>query len=133
MSMFRRDDSSGSESGRNKDSRRGGGPGRRPQLPAPGGRPMRTLAFWAFVVLLSLVAFRMYQGSFMAPPRVEVSYTRFIQEAEKGNLANLQIVENAVTGELRTETTVRVNGRDIPFKSFKTNIVGNGENLPDRV
>ena len=133
MSIFRRDDPSGSDSGRNKESRRGGGPPRRPSLPSPGGRPMRTLAFWAFVVLLSLVAFRMYQGSFMTAPRVEVSYTRFIAEVEKGNLANLQIVENAVTGELRSEATVRVNGRDIAFKSFKTNIVGTGENLPDRV
>ncbi|MEO5618310.1 MAG: ATP-dependent zinc metalloprotease FtsH [Candidatus Eisenbacteria bacterium] len=94
---------------------------------------MRTLAFWAFVVLLSLVAFRMYQGSFMTPPRIEVSYTRFIAEVEKGNLANLQIVENAVTGELRNEASIRVNGRDVPFKSFKTNIVGTGENVPDRV
>jgi len=134
VSMFRRDDDSGSDSGRNKDARRGGGgPPRRPTLPAPGGRPMRTLAFWAFVVLLSLVAFRMYQGSFLSPPRVEVSYTRFIQEVEKGNLANLQIVENAVTGELKSETSIRINGRDVAFKSFKTNIVGNGENLPDRV
>src|SRR5262245_24914391 len=98
--MFRRDDPSGSDSGRNKE-RRGGGPSRRPTLPNPGGRPMRTLAFWAFLVLLSLVAFRMYQG--MSAPRVEMSYTRFIQEVEKGNLANLQIVENAVTGELKNE------------------------------
>ena len=132
MTLFRRDDPSGSDSGRNRDSRRGGG-SRRPQLPSPGGRPARTLAFWAFVVLLSLVAFKMYQGSFMAPPRVEISYTRFIQESEKGNLADLQIVENAVTGELKTESTMRVNGRDIPFKAFKANIVGTGENLPDRV
>jgi len=132
VTLFRRDDPSGSDSGRNRETRRGG-PSRRPQLPSPGGRPARTLAFWAFVVLLSLVAFKMYQGSFMAPPRVEISYTRFIQESEKGNLADLQIVENAVTGELKTESTLRVNGRDLPFKSFKANIVGNGESLPDRI
>jgi ATP-dependent metalloprotease FtsH len=132
VSVFRRDDPSGPDSGRGRDPRRGGPP-RRPQLPAPSGRPMRTLAFWAFVVLLSLVAFKMYQGSFMAAPRVEISYTRFIQETEKGNLSNLQIVENAVTGELKNESTIRVNGRDVSFRSFKANIVGTGENLPDRV
>ena len=75
-----------------RKQRRGsrGGPSRRSQVPVPPGRPFRTLAFWALVVLLSLVAYRMYQGSFMAPQRVEISYTRFIDEVNKGNVASLQ-------------------------------------------
>ena len=48
---------------------RGNGPSRRPQVPVPAGRPFRTLAFWALVILLSLIAYRMYQGSFMTPQR----------------------------------------------------------------
>ena len=134
MSISRRDSGQRPDPQRNRDPRRGAPPpGKRPQVPMPGGRPFRTLAFWAFVALLSLVAFRMYQGSFMTPQRVEISYTRFIQEVDKGNIQNLQIVENGVTGELKADAAVRVNGRDVPFKSFRTNIVGNGENLPDRV
>ena len=97
------------------------------------GRPFRTLAFWALVILLSLVAYRMYQGSFMTPPRVEISYTRFIDEVNKGNISNLQIVERAVTGELRRESTIRISGHDTSFKNFRTNILGDGENLPERV
>jgi len=38
-----------------------------------------------------------------------------------------------VTGELKNEATLRVGGRDIPFKAFKTNIAGEGADLPDRV
>ena len=133
MSVSRRDSGPRPEPPRNRNDRRGTPPPRRPQVPMPGGRPFRTLAFWAFVALLSLVAFRMYQGSFMTPQRVEISYTRFIQEVDKGNIQNLQIVENGVTGELKTDASVRVNGHDMTFKSFRTNIVGNGENLPDRV
>jgi DNA polymerase III delta prime subunit len=85
------------------------------------------------VVLLSLVAYRMYQGNFTAPQRVEVSYTRFIRDVDSGNIANLQITESTVTGELKKESTVKLNNRDLPYKGFKTNIVGDGATLPDRV
>src|SRR5690349_18544198 len=69
----------------------------------------------------------------MAPQRVEISYTRFIQEVDRGNLANLQIIERSVTGDLKTESSLRANNHDIPFKSFRANIVGDGADLPDRV
>jgi ATP-dependent metalloprotease FtsH len=119
-----------------RDRRRGGDsprgtPPRRP--PLQGGRPFRTLAFWAFVALLSLVAFRMYQGSFMAPQRIEISYTRFIQEVDKGNIQDVQIIEKMVTGDLRNESTMKIGAHDVPFKAFKTNILGDGSDLPDKV
>jgi len=110
-----------------------GGPGRRPQVPLPAGRPFRTLAFWMLVVLLSLMAYRMYQGSFMAPQRVEISYTRFIHDVDAGNIANLQITENTVAGELKKESTVKISNHDVPYKAFKTIILGDGSTLPDRV
>ena len=124
------------DSGPDDRSRRGpsrGGPPRRTPPSLPPGRPFRTLAFWAFVVLLAIVTVRIYQGSFMAPQRVEVTYTRFIQEVDKGNIQNLQILDHSVTGELKSESSLRVGGRDIAFKAFKTNIAGEGADLPDRV
>jgi cell division protease FtsH len=75
----------------------------------------------------------MYQGNFMATPRVEISYTRFINEVDRGNIANLQIVENAVTGELKTEMPVRATQAEPRFKAFRANIIGTGQELPDRV
>ena len=130
--VLHRDDDRGS---RNRERRRGepprGTPPRRP--PLQGGRPFRTLAFWAFVALLSLVAFRMYQGSFMAPQRIEISYTRFISEVEKGNILDVQIIEKLVTGDLRNESSIKIGTHDVPFKAFKTNILGDGSDLPDRV
>ena len=130
MTVFHQN--SGSDRGRKRDGRRTPTPRRQPP-PAPSARPFRTLAFWVLVVLLSLVAYRMYQGNFMAPPRIEISYTRFIQEVDRGNVASLQIVEKMVSGELRGETTLRVAGHDMQVKAFKTNILGNGSELPDRV
>src|SRR5207248_2000199 len=107
--------------------------GPRRNVPVPPGRPFRQLAFWVLVILLSLVAYRMYQGSFVAPQRVEVSYTRFIQEVDRGNIQNLQIIERSVQGELKSESMLHVSNHDVPYKSFKTNIVGDGADLPDRV
>src|SRR5262245_16167721 len=107
VKLKRQDSGSGPEKGRNREGRRGAPrvpPSRRPSSPMPAGRPFRTLAFWVFVGLLALFAYRMYQGNFMATPRVEINYTRFIQEVERGNILNLQIVEGVVTGELRSES-----------------------------
>ena len=117
-----------------RDGRRGSrSPLPRRPSPAPPVRPFRQLAFWVFVGLLALVAYRMYQGSFMSTPRIEISYTRFISEVERGNIGNLQIVENVVTGELKGEMPVRPNQPEPRFKAFRTNILGDGSDLPDRV
>ncbi len=113
-------------------SPRGGAP-RRGSGPVPPGRPFRTMAFWMLVILLALVTVRMYQGSFMAPQHVEISYTRFIQEVNAGNIANLQVIEKSVTGELKSEKSVKVAGRDVTFKSFRANILGDGSDLPEKV
>ncbi len=135
MGELRRDSDPGSDNGRNREGRRlpPRGPSRRPQVPMPPSRPFRTLAFWALVVLLSLVAYRMYQGSFMQPQRADISYTRFIREVNAGNIDNLQIIEKSVTGELKQEALVRLNGQDVRFQSFRTNILGDGSSLPEKV
>jgi len=99
----------------------------------PAGRPFRTLAFWTLVVLLSLMAFRMYQGGLMGPQRVEVSYTRFIHDVDTGNIESLEITDRTVAGELKKQSVVRIGNHDVPYKSFRTNIVGDGTALPDRV
>src|SRR5438105_5274781 len=75
----------------------------------------------------------MYQGNFMATPRADISYTRFIAEVERGNIQDLQIIDKVVTGELRTEAPVRNNAAEPRFKAFRTNILGDGSNLPDLV
>ena len=134
-SVLHRDEDRGSQGSRKREPRGGGNgrgaPPRRP--PLQGGRPFRTLAFWAFVALLSLLAFRMYQGSFMAPQRIEISYTRFIQEVDKGNIQDVQIIEKMVTGDLKNESAIKVGAHELPFKAFRSNILGDGSDLPDKV
>jgi len=136
VKLFRQDP--GKED-RNREGRRGG-----PRLPsprrpsggsAPTGRPLRTLAFWAFVAMLALVAYKMYQGNLMSTPRVDINYTRLVREIDTNNVATLEIVqnENIVTGELKQQQTTRIGTHDVPFKAFRTQIPGNGADLTERV
>jgi cell division protease FtsH len=135
LRLYRQDPGTDPDKGRD----RRGGPrlpsSRRPGAPAPAGRPFRTLAFWIFVALLALVAYRMYQGNLMATPRVDINYTRLVQEIDANNVASLEIVqnENVVTGELKTAATTRVGTHDVQFKAFRTSIPANGAQLTDRV
>jgi ATP-dependent metalloprotease FtsH len=117
--------------GRKPPSR--GGPPRRPSGPLPPGRPFRSLAFWTLVVLLSLMAFRMYQGGVMGNQRAAISYTRFIREVDAGNIESLEITERAVTGELKKAGKVKVGSHEVDFKTFRTNILGDGLDVRDRV
>ena len=85
------------------DERRGGGQrgergGRGPQLPSPPGRPFRTMGFWALVLLLAIIAYRMYAGNLLTTQRVDIPYTRFVTEMEKGNLERATFVEETRTG-----------------------------------
>jgi ATP-dependent metalloprotease FtsH len=137
VNVFRRE--SGPDDGRNNERRRGGGPRgegpRRPPVSVPPNRPFRQLAFWALLILVSLVGYRLYQGSFMSPQRVPVDYTRFLSEVERGNIANLKFIEKnrTILGELRAETALRVNGQDVSFKSFKTSYLGDGYELSEMI
>src|SRR5262245_55746246 len=136
VELNRHHQESGDDRGRDGSRRgnRGGPPQRgRSPVPLPPGRPLRTLGLWLMILLLGLLGYQIYSGRFIAAQRQEISYTRFVQEVDAGNIQNLQIVERSVLGELKRESTVQSQGRPVSFKQFRTNIIGEGENLPKMV
>ncbi len=133
MNIFNRDGDDDDRRGRGgQRGDRGGGRG--PQLPSPPGRPFRTMAFWALVLLLSLVAYRMYAGNLLTSQRIDIPYTRFVQEVERGNIERATFVEETrtVLGELHSEANETIAGRAVSIKSFKTNFLGDGATLADK-
>jgi cell division protease FtsH len=92
------------------------------------------MAFWALVLLLSLVAYRMYAGNLLTSQRIDIPYTRFVQEVEKGNIERATFVEETrtVLGELHAEANETIAGRAVSIKSFKTNFLGDGATLADK-
>ncbi|MBP8136865.1 MAG: ATP-dependent zinc metalloprotease FtsH, partial [Candidatus Eisenbacteria bacterium] len=97
--------------------------------------PFRTMAFWVLVVLLALVAYRMYSGNLIATQRVDIPYTAFMTEVEKGNVDNASFAEQtrAVTGEFKTAVPQKIATREVQVKAFKTNFLGDGAQLADQV
>ena len=128
MTSFRKDSD---DEGRRPN--RGGSRG--PQPTPPAGQPFRTMAFWGLVILLALVAYKMYSGNLLATQRVEIPYTAFMLEVDRNNVeaANFAEQTRTLTGELKTEITQKVGGRDVSVKSFKTNFLGDGSLLADKV
>ena len=132
MNQFHRD---GGDNRRDRNAGRNDkGGGRGPQLPATPGRPFRNMAFWALLLLLALVAYRMWAGNLLTTQRIDIPYTRFVQEVEKGNIDRATFVEETrtVLGELRQEGTETVAGRQVTVKAFKTNFLGDGALLAEK-
>src|SRR5262245_41601227 len=131
VNIFHRD---GDDERRERGSRGERGGGRGPQLPSPPGRPFRTMGFWALVLLLAIIAYRMYAGNLLTTQRIDIPYTRFVQEVEKGNIERATFVEETrtVLGDLHTESTEAIGGRQVTLKSFKTNFLGDGAALADK-
>ncbi|MFM7232936.1 MAG: ATP-dependent zinc metalloprotease FtsH [bacterium] len=92
------------------------------------------MAFWALVLLLSLVVYRMYSGNLVSAQRVDIPYARFMQELEKGNLEKAQFVEETrtVNGDLKAEVTETIGGRSVTVKTFRTNFLGDGATLAEK-
>ncbi len=131
--IFRRDNS-GQEPDQDSKSPRPPRPGlpRRVPSPLPPSRgPGRTFALWALIVVVAVLVAQLYFGQ--RPQRIDVSYTRFVEEINKGNIDKLEIVNNEITGELKTSASIQIAGRPVPFKSFHTYISGTGEGLPKMV
>ncbi|HXJ67383.1 MAG TPA: ATP-dependent metallopeptidase FtsH/Yme1/Tma family protein [Verrucomicrobiae bacterium] len=130
MNIFHRD---GDDERRDR-GQRGERGGRGPQLPSPPGRPFRTMGFWALVLLLAIIAYRMYAGNLLTAQRVDIPYTQFVTEMEKGNLERATFIEETrtVLGDLRSETSQTIGGRAVSIKSFKTNFLGDGASLADK-
>ncbi len=135
MTNFHRD----RDDDRRDDGRRGGGRGpsggRGPQLP-PTGRPFRTAMLWGLVILLAMVAFKMYSGNLLVPQRAMVDNSVLLQEVERGNVDNASFAEQTrtITGDFKTEIKVPVaGGKTMAVKAFKTNFLGDGAALADKV
>ena len=75
--------------------------------------PFRTMAFWVLVVLLALVAYRMYSGNLIATQRVDIQMHGLHDGVEKGNVDNASFAraDPSVTGEFKTAVPQKIATR----------------------
>ena len=106
-------------------------PGLRKGVPLSPMRPFRTLAFWAMLVLLTVIIFEFY---FSARTReVQISYSRFFKEIHAANVSSVVISGKEVKGALRSQGSLEVRGRKVTFKEFKVWLPTEDADLPDKI
>ncbi len=80
-------------------------------------RMMRSLALWVVLLLLVLTVFRMYQTT--REVETEITYSRFIQEVQLGNIQSALIVEKDVHGDFITPVIISV-GEGLPQREVQS-------------
>jgi len=104
---------------------------RKKKEPPRYGRATKTMAFWVVVILLFLVVFRtLYNEQGREAPIV---YTEFLEQVDGGNIAEIQIVDQQVRGELLSPAMTALQGVSQAYTRFKVIIPPNAEGLTDRI
>jgi len=93
----------------------------------PNPRSRFPLMLWIIVSFIIFMGFNLYFQS--RETRVEISYSRFIEEIEAGNLAAVDIADRHVEGELATTATVVLSGSAIDFIQFETWLLSDDPDL----
>jgi cell division protease FtsH len=93
----------------------------------PNPRSRFPLMLWIIVSFIIFMGFNLYFQS--RETRVEISYSRFIEEIEAGNLAAVDIADRHVEGELATTATVVLSGSSVDFILFETWLLSDDPDL----
>jgi ATP-dependent metalloprotease FtsH len=103
-----------------------------PQIPiGPTQRPIRTLGLWLLILLVAVIGAQMYFSQRTAP--LDISYTRFVDEVNRGNIKSLVVTDGQVLGELKRQASTQVGTQRVGFSRFRTYIIGDGADLPEKV
>ncbi|MBI5838284.1 MAG: ATP-dependent metallopeptidase FtsH/Yme1/Tma family protein, partial [Candidatus Eisenbacteria bacterium] len=107
-----------------------GGPSRKSSGPI-GSFPLKNLALWVLLILIALLF--MIEMSEKRNAREEISYNTFLEQIDSRNLKSVTFLERKVTGELKTETSLEVNGRAVPVKQFEALLPTDNPQLPQQI
>jgi cell division protease FtsH len=94
-------------------------PRRGTPIPVGGpSRPLRQLALWLIILLVSVIGAQMYFSQRTAP--VEITFTEFGVESDRGNIQKITIDDKRgrIDGTLRQESSKTVGGRTESYREF---------------
>lgn len=78
----------------------------------------RTLAFWAVIILLSVLFIQLYYGG--KDEVVDIDYSEFIKQVDAGNVVKVTFIEKNVRGEFKEPFSKVVQNKRASYKKFKT-------------
>jgi cell division protease FtsH len=129
------DDRGGRNNGRDNRPPRGmgGGGGGGPRKPPPilSPRPLRTAAFWLMMTLFIVLAVHFYR--FSKPHEETITYSKFNEQVEAGNIKAITFMEKEVHGELGNPVSIPVEGRAIQVRHFTANLPAEDPDLVARI
>ncbi len=85
-----------------------------------GRKPLKTLAFWAVIILLSFWAFNYYFGT--GRDTVEITYTDLQNQILAGNVSRVTFEERRVSGDFKNDFTKKVGNQTVTAKKFTSMI-----------
>jgi cell division protease FtsH len=83
-------------------------------------KTVKTLAFWAVIILLSFWAFNYYFGS--GHDTVEISYSELLSQIKADNVTKAVFEERKVSGDFKADFTKKVGNQDVTAKKFQSMI-----------
>ncbi|MEW5873897.1 MAG: ATP-dependent zinc metalloprotease FtsH [Candidatus Zixiibacteriota bacterium] len=87
-----------------------------PKQPFRWKRSSRTLLFWLALITLSALLINFY--NFGRTPRVEVTYTEFVEQLDGGNLESVTVMDRTIEGKFKVGILKNVNRKSQQVEDF---------------
>ncbi|MGH8016167.1 MAG: ATP-dependent metallopeptidase FtsH/Yme1/Tma family protein, partial [Candidatus Zixiibacteriota bacterium] len=78
----------------------------------------KSLLFWVALILLAIVAFNYYSS--LTSEEAEITYSEFMAELDRGNIAEVAFTDRNVAGKLKQSTRFNSTETNKLFAKFKT-------------
>jgi cell division protease FtsH len=104
--------------------------------PTPGGLPgpqrgSRSMALWIMLLIIFFMTFLLFNSS--KEREWTLTYTQFMKQIERGNIARLKIKGLEVRGKLVNEIVIPMGNGDATISAFKVILPAEDKDLPDKV
>ena len=115
-------------------------PRREPPLPkkwGPGGalpgpqRQSRSMALWIMLIIISFMAFLFFNSG--KEREWTLTYTQFMRQVEKGNVARIKIKGLEVRGKLASEIVLPMGNGEASISSFRVILPAEDKDLPNTI
>jgi cell division protease FtsH len=108
-------------------------PRRRPPLgPMPGPqRASRSMALWVMVLIIAFMAFLLFNSG--KEREWTLTYTQFVKQVDKGNVARMKIKGLEIRGKLVSEIVIPMGNSEATISSFRVILPAEDKDLPDKI
>jgi cell division protease FtsH len=103
-----------------------------PSNPLPGPqRTSRSMALWVMVLIIMFMAYLLFNTN--KEREWTLTYTQFVKQIEKGNVARLKIKGLELKGKLVSEIVIPMGSGDATISSFRVILPAEDKDLPDKI